>query len=86
MNAYSPAPENRSNAPVSHDLSQLGEILEQAIRHQHPEWIDPNGACPKCASYVYELADEMEGRTPPFALAPTHRDESHAQRNDHGAA
>lgn len=41
--------------------SNLDDIVENSIRSQHPEWVKLDGTCPRCASYVYELADELAG-------------------------
>jgi len=48
--------QSHSTQPVD-----LDQIVEETIRSQHPEWVKPDGTCPRCASYVYELADELAG-------------------------
>jgi len=30
---------------------QLQHQIHDALREQHPEWIQPNGDCPTCESY-----------------------------------
>ena len=36
-----------------HSYIQLQQQIHHALRVQHPEWVEPNGACPTCASYEY---------------------------------
>lgn len=38
-------------------LNQAEEILQQAIKQQHPEWVQQDGNCPRCILHEYELAD-----------------------------
>lgn len=52
-----------NSQPVQDEFINLSEVVDEAIRYQHPEWIEPDGTCPRCASYVHELADELDGRT-----------------------
>ncbi len=35
----------------------LQHEMRDAIRTQHPEWIQPNGDCPTCDSYEARLAE-----------------------------
>jgi hypothetical protein len=37
--------------------AQLQEQIHDALRMQHPEWIEPNGDCPNCDSYESRLAE-----------------------------
>ena len=30
---------------------QLQHEIHDALREQHPEWVEPNGDCPTCESY-----------------------------------
>jgi len=36
---------------------QLQQQIHQALRKEHPEWIEPNGDCPTCESYESRLAE-----------------------------
>jgi hypothetical protein len=36
---------------------QLQDQIHDALREQHPEWIEQNGDCPTCDSYESRLAE-----------------------------
>lgn len=36
---------------------QLKQQIHDALRVQHPDWIDSNGSCPMCDSYDSRLAE-----------------------------
>jgi len=36
---------------------QLQQQIHDALRVQHPEWVEPNGDCPTCESYESRLAE-----------------------------
>jgi hypothetical protein len=36
---------------------QLQHQIHDALREQHPEWIEPNGNCPTCESYESRFAE-----------------------------
>jgi hypothetical protein len=38
-----------------HSYIQLQEQIHDALRVQHPDWIEPNGNCPTCDSYESRL-------------------------------
>jgi len=40
-----------------HSYAQLQQQIHDALRVQHPDWIEPNGNCPTCASYESRLAE-----------------------------
>jgi hypothetical protein len=44
-------------------LSQLQREIHDALRVQHPDWIEPDGDCPTCESYESRLA-ELLGLSP----------------------
>jgi hypothetical protein len=48
-------------------LYQLQQEVHDALRVQHPEWIEPNGDCPTCESYESRLA-ELLGLSSPRNL------------------
>jgi hypothetical protein len=37
--------------------AQLQQEIHDALRMQHPEWVEPNGDCPTCESYESRLAE-----------------------------
>jgi hypothetical protein len=38
-------------------LHQLQRQIHDALREQHPEWIEKNGDCPTCESYESRFAE-----------------------------
>src|SRR6266508_6391277 len=46
-----------------HFYIQLQQQIHQALRVQHPDWVEPNGNCPTCDSYESRLA-ELLGLSP----------------------
>jgi len=38
----------------------LQQQIHDALRQQHPEWVQPNGDCPTCESYESRLAELLE--------------------------
>ena len=36
---------------------QLQQQIHDALRVQHPEWVEPTGDCPTCESYESRLAE-----------------------------
>jgi hypothetical protein len=51
MNTFaSSSSEIGSYVPLQHEI-------HDALREQHPEWIQPNGDCPTCESYESRLAE-----------------------------
>jgi hypothetical protein len=38
-------------------LSKLQQEIHDALRVQHPDWVEPNGDCPTCESYESRLAE-----------------------------
>jgi hypothetical protein len=51
----------KSNLPRPPDeirsYTQLQQQIHDALRVQHPEWVEPNGDCPTCESYESRLAE-----------------------------
>ena len=37
--------------------TELQREMHEALRAQHPEWIQPDGDCPTCRSYEVRLAE-----------------------------
>jgi hypothetical protein len=50
-----------SASPIVPDVVQpyvqLQQQIHQALRKEHPEWIQPNGDCPTCEAYESRLAE-----------------------------
>lgn len=42
---------------VTTSYVQLQQQIHDALRIQHPEWIEPTGDCPTCESYESRLAE-----------------------------
>jgi hypothetical protein len=40
-----------------HAYVQLQHQIHEALRKEHPEWIQPNGECPMCEAYESRLAE-----------------------------
>ncbi len=40
-----------------HSYRDLQQQIHNDLRVQHPDWIEPNGDCPTCASYESRLAE-----------------------------
>jgi len=38
------------------DYVHLQRQIHEALRREHPEWIEPNGECPMCEIYESRLA------------------------------
>jgi len=55
----------KRNMPVNgagevHSYVQLQHEIHDALRQQHPEWIERNGDCPTCDSYESRLAELLD--------------------------
>lgn len=40
-----------------HSYGDLQQQIHLDLRAQHPDWVEPNGDCPRCDSYESRLAD-----------------------------
>jgi hypothetical protein len=57
----------KTSASTSEEIrsySQLQQQIHDALRVQHPEWIEPNGDCPTCESYESRLAELLRLSSP----------------------
>jgi hypothetical protein len=45
---------------ISNSIAELRQQIRDDLRVQHPEWVEPNGGCPKCDSYESRLAELLE--------------------------
>ena len=48
---------------ISNSIAELQQQIRHDLRVQHPEWVEPNGGCPKCDSYESRLAELFESFT-----------------------
>ena len=48
---------------ISNSIAELRQQIRHDLRVQHPEWVEPNGGCPKCDSYESRLAQLLESFT-----------------------
>ena len=37
--------------------TELQREVQEALRAQHPEWVEPGGECPTCENYEGRLAE-----------------------------
>ncbi|PYJ69458.1 MAG: hypothetical protein DME76_08830 [Verrucomicrobia bacterium] len=44
--------------------AQLQRQIHDALRVQHPEWVEPNGDCPTCESYESRLSELLRLSSP----------------------
>ena len=43
-----------------HSYTELEQQIHEDLRTQHPEWIEPNGKCPKCDEREARLKELLE--------------------------
>ncbi|PYL41640.1 MAG: hypothetical protein DMF42_09910 [Verrucomicrobia bacterium] len=48
---------------VSNSIAELRQQIHDDLRVQHPEWVKPNGECPKCDFYESRLMEELDTLT-----------------------
>jgi len=59
-----------------HTYTELQKQIHDDLRIQHPEWVGPNGECPKCDSYESRLMELLGASMRTEAngpIAATHR-------------
>jgi hypothetical protein len=44
--------------------TQLQRQIHDALRVEHPEWVEPNGDCPTCESYESRFAELLGVSSP----------------------
>ena len=49
-----------SNSVEVHSYAELQRQIRDALREQHPKWIEPDGDCPTCESYESRFAELLE--------------------------
>jgi hypothetical protein len=47
---------SRSVPNKGHAYGQLQQEIHEALRREHPEWVQPDGKCPTCELYEARLA------------------------------
>ena len=53
-----------AQVPESHPSASFSALqlqIHDDLRTQHPDWIQPDGECPKCDFYEERLAQLLEG-------------------------
>jgi hypothetical protein len=54
------AMKTKTRPKVPDEIGSYAELQRQihdALRAEHPEWVQPNGDCPTCESYESRLAE-----------------------------
>lgn len=52
---------------ITHKLDSYANLLQRIrndLRLQHPDWVQPNGQCPRCDSYEARLLKLLDASTP----------------------
>jgi len=49
-----------SNSGEVRSYAELQRQIREALRKEHPEWIQPNGESPMCESYESRFAELLE--------------------------
>ena len=49
-----------SNSGEVRSYAELQRQIHDALREQHPEWIEQDGDCPTCQSYESRFAELVE--------------------------
>ena len=47
----------------THTYTSLRQQIHHDLRVQHPEWVEPNGNCPKCDEHEARLRELLEALT-----------------------
>ena len=53
-------------------ISELQREIHDALRIQHPDWVEPDGDCPTCESYESRLAELLGISSPTDQARPAH--------------
>ena len=73
--------QNRFTKPIAmfhqiHTYTELRQQIHDDLRMQHPEWVEPDGECPKCDSYeslLMELLDTFKRKGSDESVVAIHR-------------
>ena len=52
-------PEDHLRAHVESENGQIRNYVLRLIRQSHPEWLGPDGRCPKCWEYYASLSSVL---------------------------
>jgi hypothetical protein len=68
--------EDNANDTMINDgqmsLSELQRQIHDALRIQHPDWVESDGDCPTCESYESRLAELLGISSPTDQARPVH--------------
>jgi hypothetical protein len=55
------------------NYAELQEQMHDALREQHPDWVDANGECSACQLYERRFAEQLErlAKNPPARPSDT---------------
>ena len=56
--------------------AELQQQMHDALRAEHPEWVQPNGDCPTCESYESRLAELLGNLTASHTVSSPTEDHS----------
>jgi hypothetical protein len=65
-----------------HTYTELRQQIHDALRIQHPEWVEPNGECPTCDSYESRLTEMLDTLPPTGFTARFKTDDSATEAGD----
>ena len=46
-----------------HTYTELKQQIHEDLRIQHPEWVEPTGACPECDEHEARLRELLDSLT-----------------------
>ena len=64
--------KTKTRLKVPDEIGSYAELQRQihdALRAEHPEWVQPNGDCPTCESYESRLAELLGNVTAPHTVS-----------------
>jgi len=53
---------------ITNAIADLRQQIHDDLRRQHPEWVLPNGECPKGDAYEVRLMELLEPSAAPLSL------------------
>ena len=59
-----------------HSYADLQRQIHDALRVEHPEWVQANGDCPTCESYESRLAELLGKVTASYTVSSATEDHS----------
>ena len=61
-----------------HTYTELEQRIQEDLRIQHPEWVEPTGECPECDEHEARLRELLDGMMP---KGPTSRSSTTTRDN-----